>query len=72
MCGLVETRVEHELGHALAIAEVDEHAPRRVAVGLDPAGQDDLLADIGGAQRAAAVSPVCVARNVLIGARTIA
>ena len=43
-------RIEHELGHAVAVAQVDEHAPAVIAVGLHPAGQDDLLADVAGAQ----------------------
>jgi len=53
--GLVEGRIEDELGDAVAVAEVDEDAVAVVAIGLDPAGQDDVLADIACAQLAAAM-----------------
>jgi hypothetical protein len=32
-----QVRVEHELGQAVAVAEVDEHEPAVVAVDVDPA-----------------------------------
>jgi hypothetical protein len=48
-------RIEHDLGQALAIAQVDEHAAAVIAVAADPAGQDDPAADIGVAELAAGV-----------------
>ena len=47
----VERRIEDDLGDALAVAQIDEHAAAVVAVGLDPAEQDDLLPRV--ARRAA-------------------
>src|SRR5690606_17874314 len=37
--------VDHELGHAGAVAEVDEHEAAVVAPAGDPAGERDPLAD---------------------------
>ena len=42
--------VEDDLGEAVAVAEVDEHAAAVVATRLHPAEEDDLLADVAGAQ----------------------
>ena len=39
-------RVEHDLRHAVAVAEVDEQAAAVVAVGVDPAAEGDDLADV--------------------------
>ena len=69
---LVERLVEDELGHAVAVAQIDEHAPAVVAVRLDPTGQDDVLADVAGAQRPQLWVRVCVARNALMGRGTLA
>ncbi len=43
-------RVEHELDHAAAVAEVDEDEIAVVAPARDPAGETHLATDVGGAQ----------------------
>ena len=53
--GLVELRIEHELRHTLAIAKVDEHAATVISVRLNPAGEDNVLARVTGAQGARTV-----------------
>ncbi len=45
-------RVEHELHHAAAVAEIDEDEVAVVAAARDPAGEAHLAADVGGAQLA--------------------
>jgi hypothetical protein len=49
-------RLEDDLGEALAIAEVDEDGAAMVAAVLDPAEQDDGLADVAGGELATGVS----------------
>ena len=52
---LVDAGLEHDLGEAAAVAQVDEHAAAVVAAGGHPPEQHDALADVGGAQGAAVV-----------------
>ena len=54
--GAAVGRVEHDLRHAVAVAEVDEQAAAVVAVGVDPAAEGDGLADVSVAKFAAGVS----------------
>ena len=51
-------RTEDNLGQAFAIAEVDENDATVVAPGMDPAGEFDLLADIGGAESVAVMGAI--------------
>ena len=51
----VDARLEHDLGEAAAVAQIDEHAAAVIAAGGDPAEQHDLLPDVGRAQGAAVV-----------------
>jgi len=50
--------VEHHLGHAIMVAQVDEQQIAVVALALDPAGQADLLADMLRPQLAARMGSV--------------
>ena len=50
-------RVEDDLGHAVAVAEVDEDQAPVVAAGVDPAVEDHLLADVVFGQLAAGLRP---------------
>src|SRR5262249_31394152 len=68
---LVELGIEHQLRDALAVAEVDEHAAAVIAVRLHPTGQDDVLADVAGAQGAAAMSPRMRGEEHAHGRRTL-
>jgi hypothetical protein len=43
-------RIEHGLGAAFSIPEVDKEDPAEVASGVDPTGQDDRAASIRGAE----------------------
>ena len=53
---LLERRVaDHDLRDAVAVAEVEEHDAAEIADAVDPAEQDDVLADVGGRQFAAGV-----------------
>ena len=47
--------VEHDLRDAVAVAQIDERDRAVVAAIGHPAEQHDLLADVGGAERAAAM-----------------
>ena len=47
---------DDHLGDAVAIADVDEQQRAEVADAVHPAEQDDVRADVGGAQRAAGMS----------------
>ena len=49
-------RIEDDLRHAVAVAQVDEQAAAVVAVAVDPAAERDRLADVFGAQFAAGMS----------------
>ena len=51
-------RTEDDLGQAFAIAQVDKNDATVVAPGMDPAGQFDLLADIGGAKSVAVMGAI--------------
>ena len=53
--GTRELGVEGDLGHALAVAQVDEDEAAVIAAVPDPAGEHDLLADVLGAQLCAAM-----------------
>ena len=48
-------RLEHHLRDAVAVAQVHEHEDPVIAVGVDPAVQDDGLPDVRFAQLAAGV-----------------
>ena len=48
--------VEDDLGEPVAVAQVDEDDVAVIAPARDPAEEDDLLADVGRAQIAAAVA----------------
>ena len=50
--------VDHDLGHAVVIAQVDEQQIAVVALALDPAGQAGLLADMLRPQLAAGMGSV--------------
>ena len=59
--GLGEERVlglEHDLGDAVVVAQVDEQQLAVIALAVDPPGQPDLLADVGRAQLAAVVGAI--------------
>ena len=49
-------RIEHDLRHAVAVAQVDEQPAAVVAVAVDPAAEGDFLANMFAAQFAAGVS----------------
>jgi hypothetical protein len=49
-------RIEHDLRHAIAVAEVDEQAAAVVAVGVDPTAEGDDVAHMNIAKFAAGVS----------------
>ena len=49
--------VEHNLGDAGAVAQIEEDEVAVVAAAVDPAHQDHLLAGVGGAQVAAEMRP---------------
>ena len=50
-------RGENDLRLAVAVAKIDEQHAAMVAIGIDPAAQGDLLADVFRAQFAASMSP---------------
>ena len=50
-------RLEDDLSQTIAIAQVDEDQAAVVATGIDPAVEDDLLADVVSGQLAAGLSP---------------
>jgi len=50
--------VDHHLGHAIVIAQVDEQQVAVVALALDPAGQTGLLAHVTGSQLATRMGSV--------------
>ncbi len=60
----VRARFEHDLGQAAAIAEIDEHAAAVVASRGHPAKQNDALAGVGGAQRAAVMGSFQVGKEL--------
>jgi hypothetical protein len=47
--------VEDDLGHAVAVTQIDEDEAAVIAPALHPSEEDDLLADVGRAQLATAV-----------------
>ena len=49
-------RAKNHLGHALAVAQIDENDPAVVAPGANPSRQGHAPADVLGAQRAAGVA----------------
>jgi hypothetical protein len=54
---LVDAGVEDHLHQARPIAQVDEHRPAQIPVGLDPTHHHHLLADVFGTEGPAAMSP---------------
>jgi hypothetical protein len=52
--------IGHHLGNAVMIAQVDEQKTAVIADAVAPAGQPDLLADVGFAQDAAGVGAVAM------------
>ena len=50
-------RGEDDLGLAVAVAKIDEQHAAVVAIGIDPAAQRDLLADMFRTKFAASMSP---------------
>ena len=54
--------VHHHLGEAVMVAQVDEQHAAVVADAVAPAGKPDLLADLGGGERAAGVGAIAVHR----------
>ncbi len=53
-------RVGHHLGDAVVVAQVDEQQAAVVADAMTPAGEPDLLANVGFPQRAAGMRTVSV------------
>ena len=53
-------RIDHALGQAVMVAQIDEQQPAMVADAMAPAGQAGGLVDIALAERAAGVGPVAV------------
>ena len=53
-------RLDHALGDAIMVAQVDEHQPAMVAPAVDPAGQPDGLSDIVLAKLAASMGAIGV------------
>ena len=56
--------LEHHLGEAAAIAQIDEHAAAVIAARVHPAEQDDALAGVAGAQRAAVMGSLQVGQEL--------
>ena len=56
--------LEDDLGQAVAVADVDEDQAAEVAPGVDPAVEDDGLADVVERQFAASVCPFQHGRRV--------
>ena len=51
-------RAKDDLGESFAIAQIDENDAAVIAPGMDPAGEFDLLADVGGAKGVAIVGAI--------------
>ena len=51
-------RAEDDLGQAFAVAQIDEGDAAVIAPGMDPAGERDLLADVGGAESVAMMGAI--------------
>ena len=49
-------RIEHDLRHAVPVAQVDEQPAAMIAVAVDPAAKRDFLANMFAAQFAARMS----------------
>src|SRR5262249_40856407 len=58
---LARVRLEHHLGEASAVAQVDEYRSAVVAPVVDPAEEDHFLADVLGGELAAAVGALQIA-----------
>jgi hypothetical protein len=56
-----ELLVEHDLGNAGAVAQIEKDQVAVVAAPVDPAHQNHLLAGVGGAQVAAKMRPFEIA-----------
>ena len=50
--------IDHALGDAVVVAQVDEQQVAVVALAVDPAGEADRLAGVGEAQRAAGMGAI--------------
>ena len=64
--GCIFFRAKDHLGDALAIAQVDENHAAVIATHMHPAGQNDLLSDVGCCQLIAVVSPIHGEEKALI------
>ena len=51
-------RTENDLCEAFAIAQIDEDEATEVSPGMNPAGELDLLANVGGAEGVAVVRAI--------------
>ena len=56
MDGRVQFVVEHDLGDAAAVAQIDEDDVAEIAAAVDPSHEDSFLARVGEAQSPAHVS----------------
>src|SRR6185437_16615737 len=56
-------RLDHALGQAIMVAQIDEDQPAMIAPAIDPARQPDGLSDIGLAKLAAIMGAIGVHRN---------
>ena len=56
--------LEDHLGEAASIAKIDEHAAAVVAPGMHPAEEDDALAGVAGAERAAVVGSLQICQEL--------
>ena len=65
-------RLDHALGDAVMVAQIDEDQPAMVAAAIDPARQPHGLADIGFAQLAAGMGAIGVHGKPLRKARFLA
>ncbi len=61
---LRDAGLEHDLGDAFAVAEIDKDDLTVVAPAVDPSHQESALAGVGGAQLSAGVRAAEVAKKV--------
>ena len=59
-------RAKDNLGQSFAIAQIDENDAAMIAPHMDPAGQRDLLSDVGCCQLIAVMSPIHGEEKALI------
>ena len=60
----IDLFVENRLRQAFPVAQVDENDGAMIAPPVDPSHQEDLLARVGGAQLAAAMSTAKLAQKI--------